>query len=75
MSRLSTFFGDKDVEVGVFYPNHCLLAAFENLADADSAKEKLAYAGFVGESVISYRVRTSSFSPKITCSKMGSGEF
>jgi hypothetical protein len=53
MSRLSTFFGKKDVEVGVFYPNHCLLAAFENLTDADSAKEKLAQAGFVGESVIS----------------------
>jgi len=53
MSQLSTFFEAKDIEFGVFYPKHCLLAAFEDLADADSAKEKLALAGFVGESVIS----------------------
>jgi hypothetical protein len=53
MSRLSTFFEDKDIELGVFYPKHCLLAVFENLADADRAKEKLAEAGFVHNAVIS----------------------
>jgi hypothetical protein len=53
MSRLSTFFEDKDIEFGVFYPKHCLLAAFENLADADRAQEKLALAGLSGQSVIS----------------------
>jgi len=41
MSQLSTFFRDADVEFGVFYPKHCLLAVFENLAEADRAREGL----------------------------------
>jgi hypothetical protein len=53
MSRLSIFFKDKDIEFGVFYPKHCILAAFENLADADRAKEKLTQAGLMDEDVIS----------------------
>ena len=53
MSQLSTFFEEKDLELGVFYPKHCLLAVFDNLGDADSAKETLSHAGFVGDSVIS----------------------
>ncbi|MCU1337588.1 MAG: hypothetical protein JWO19_3169 [Bryobacterales bacterium] len=53
MSRISTFFKGADVEFGVFYPKHCLLAVFENLAEADRAKEELAHAGFGGENVIS----------------------
>jgi len=53
MSRLSTFFKDKDIEFGVFYPKHCLLAVFENLAEADRAREELTHAGLVGEDVIS----------------------
>lgn len=53
MSRLSTFFKDADVEFGVFYPKHCLLAVFENLADADSAKEELVHAGREREDIIS----------------------
>jgi hypothetical protein len=53
MSRLATFFKDKDIEFGVFYPKHFILAAFENLADADRAKEELARAGLVDKDVIS----------------------
>lgn len=52
MSQLATFFKNQDVEFGVFYPKHCLLAAFENLADAQHAKEELAHAGFVREDVV-----------------------
>jgi hypothetical protein len=53
ISRLNTFFKDKDIEFGVFYPKHCLLAVFENLADADRAKEQLARAGLGENAVIS----------------------
>jgi len=53
MSRLSTFFHGADVEFGVFYPKHCLLAVFENLAEADRAKRVLIGAGFAPEDVIS----------------------
>jgi hypothetical protein len=53
MSLLSTFFQDKDVEFGVFYPKHCLLAVFESLVDADGAKEQLTRAGFANSAVIS----------------------
>jgi hypothetical protein len=52
MSQLSTFFKDKDVEFGVFYPKHCLLAVFENLADADGARKALTNAGFADNAVI-----------------------
>lgn len=45
MSRLTTFFKNSDVEFGVFYPKHCLLAVFEDLADADCAKKELRNAG------------------------------
>ena len=53
MSRLSTFFQGADVEFGVFYPKHCLLAVFENTAEADRAKKILMGAGFAPEDVIS----------------------
>ena len=53
MSRLSTFFQDKDIEFGVFYPKHCILAAFENLADADRAREAVASVGLAAKNVIS----------------------
>ena len=52
MSRLSSFFDGADVEFGVFYPKHCLLAAFENLTDAQAAKLKLTQAGFAAEDVV-----------------------
>jgi len=51
MSRLSTFFKGADVEFGVFYPKHCLLAAFENLPNAQDAKLKLTQAGFASDDV------------------------
>ncbi|MBZ5636364.1 MAG: hypothetical protein LAO55_24835 [Acidobacteriia bacterium] len=53
MSRLATFFKNKDVEFGVFYPKHCILAVFENLVDADRAKKELIHAGLMDEDVIS----------------------
>ena len=53
MSQLSTFFKDADVEFGVFYPKHCLLAVFENLAEADRAREGLTRSGRVRDDVIS----------------------
>jgi hypothetical protein len=53
MSRLSAFFRHADVEFGVFYPNHCLLAVFETLTDANVAKEDLNHAGLKDEDVIS----------------------
>jgi hypothetical protein len=52
MSRLSSFFDGADVEFGVFYPKHCLLAAFENLTDAQAAKLKLTQAGFAAADVV-----------------------
>src|ERR1700720_2218787 len=45
MCRLTTFFKDADVEFGVFYPKHCLLAVFENVRDAEGAKQGLTNAG------------------------------
>ena len=53
MSRLSIFFKDKDIEFGVFYPKHCLLAAFETLGDADRAKQQLTRGGFKDKDAIS----------------------
>jgi hypothetical protein len=53
MSRISTFFHGADVEFGVFYPKHCLLAVFENLAEADLAKEELTKADCVSKDVLS----------------------
>jgi len=52
-TRLTTFFQDKDIEFGVFYPKHCLLAVFENLAEADRAKQELSRAGFKDQDAIS----------------------
>jgi hypothetical protein len=53
MSRLSMFFKDADTQLGVFYPNHYLLAIFPSLADADRVKETFKRAGCVDEDVIS----------------------
>jgi hypothetical protein len=53
MSRLYTFFKGADMEFGVFYPNHYLLAVFPTLADADLAKDELTHAGRGDEDVIS----------------------
>ena len=53
MTRLATFFEDKDIEFGVFYPKHCLLAVYENSAAADRAQQKLTLSGFMDRDVIS----------------------
>ena len=52
MSRLLTFFKAADTEFGVFYPNHCLLAVFPTLADADAARRELNHAGLADQDVI-----------------------
>lgn len=53
MSRLATFFKNADTTFGVFYPKHYLLAVFQNVADADAAREALSRAGRVEEDLIS----------------------
>jgi hypothetical protein len=52
MSRLSMFFKDADSQLGVFYPNHYLLAIFPSLSDADRVKDTVKQAGCVDEDVI-----------------------
>jgi hypothetical protein len=46
MSRLATFFNGADTRLGVFYPDHALIAIFPNINRAQSAKGKLCGAGF-----------------------------
>jgi hypothetical protein len=68
MSRLSALFRHADVEFGVFYPNHCLLVVFENLTDADVAKEDLNHAGLKDEDVISVAfIKPISCRPRLAC--------
>ena len=52
MSRLTTFFKDADVEFGVFYPKHCLLAVYETLEEANRTRTELTQAGWRSEDVI-----------------------
>jgi hypothetical protein len=53
MNRLSAFFKGRDTHLGLFYPEHYLLAIFPNLAQADRAQERLRHVGCVEEDVIS----------------------
>ena len=53
MNRLSAFFKGRDTHLGLFYPEHYLLAVFPNFAQADRAQEKLRHAGYREEDVIS----------------------
>jgi len=53
MNRLSAFFKGRDSHLGLFYPEHYLLAVFPNLAQSDRAQEKLRQAGCGEEDVIS----------------------
>jgi hypothetical protein len=46
MSRLAAFFKDADTRLGVFYPDHSLIAIFPNVTRAQNAKGKLCGAGF-----------------------------
>jgi hypothetical protein len=46
MSRLAAFFKGADTRLGVFYPDHALIAIFSNVNRAQNAKAKLSGAGF-----------------------------
>jgi hypothetical protein len=53
MSRLTSFFKDSDTTLGVFYPNHYLIAVFRDLPAAEHALRKLRMAGFAEDEIIS----------------------
>ena len=46
MSQLATFFKGADTRLGVFYPDHALVAIFPDIKRAQNAKGKLCGAGF-----------------------------
>jgi len=46
MSQLAAFFKGADTRLGVFYPDHALIALFPNIDRAHAAKGKLCGAGF-----------------------------
>jgi hypothetical protein len=52
MSLFTKFFKESDTQLGVFYPNHYLIAVFRNLEAAQHAVEKLRLAGFAEDEVI-----------------------
>ena len=52
MSRLATFFKGSDTRLGVFYPEHALMAIFADLPKAQGAKDKLRGAGFSDNEVL-----------------------
>lgn len=52
-NRLSSFFNDAEIQFGVFYPKHYLLAVFPNFADAERVKMELNGSGRLPENVIS----------------------
>ena len=52
MSRLSDFFKETHTALGVFYPLHCLVAVFPDLAAAQLVARKLRDAGFAEDEVI-----------------------
>ncbi len=52
MSRLSEFFRGKETELGVFYPNHCLVAVFPDQEAAERVAALLEGRGFAkGEAI------------------------
>jgi len=52
MSRLAAFFNGADTRLGVFYPDHALVAIFPNIQRAQNAKGKLGGAGFSDEEAL-----------------------
>jgi hypothetical protein len=52
MSVLTNFFQESDTQLGVFYPNHYLIAVFRKLETAQQAVKKLRLAGFAEYAVI-----------------------
>jgi hypothetical protein len=52
MSQLAKFFDGSDTLLGVFYPEHFLIAIFPNIERAKTAKSKLRAAGFSDEEAL-----------------------
>src|SRR5579863_8566511 len=52
MSQLAAFFKGADTHLGVFYPDHALIAVFPNIKRAQNAKSKLCGAGFSGDEAL-----------------------
>jgi len=52
MSVLTNFFKESDTQLGVFYPNHYLVAVFRNLETAQRAVQNLRRAGFAEDDAI-----------------------
>jgi len=52
MSQLGAFFNGTDTRLGVFYPEHSLIAIFPDLDQALAAKANLRGAGFSDEEVL-----------------------
>jgi hypothetical protein len=52
MSLLTNFFKESDTQLGVFYPNHYLIAVFRDLETAQQAVKNLRLAGFGDDEVI-----------------------
>jgi hypothetical protein len=52
MATLAGFFKESDTKLGIFYPNHYLVAVFRNVAAAGLAANKLRVAGFASDEVI-----------------------
>ena len=52
MSLLTHFFKGSDTQLGIFYPNHYLIAVVRDLQTAQRAAKKLRLTGFAGDEVI-----------------------
>lgn len=52
MSHLGAFFKGSDTSLGVFYPQHTLIAIFPNIDRAETARQKLRGAGFSEDEVV-----------------------
>lgn len=52
MSNVSAFFKESDTTLGVFYPNHYLIAVFRDRDTAHQVHGKLLSAGFLAEDVM-----------------------
>jgi hypothetical protein len=57
MSRLSEFFKETHTALDIFYPLHCLVAAFPNFDAAQQVAGKLRQAGFAEDEVIAVEGR------------------
>jgi len=52
VATLAGFFKESDTKLGIFYPNHYLVAVFPNVAAAGFAANKLRKAGFASDDVV-----------------------